>query len=118
VIGRTIGGRTRGLEYAPQPIRQSSSVWSTPLPSDCTCFRRLGFDQLASASLAARIIGFLALVFLVLSPDTATVFLAIQLGLFGFYMHSYVIVFQYINRVGLGERDAFECPLVVQRASI
>ena len=45
-------------------------------------------------------------------------FLAIQLGLFGFYMHSYVIVFQYINRVGLSERDAFECPLVVQRASI
>ena len=33
-----------------------------------------------------RIIGFLALVFLVLSPDKAAVFLAIQLGLFGFYM--------------------------------
>jgi hypothetical protein len=31
---------------------------------------------------------------------------------------SYGIVLRYINRVGLGERDPFECPLVVQRASI
>ena len=38
------------------------------------------------AFLAVRIIGFLALVFLVLSPDKAAVFLAIQLGLFGVYM--------------------------------
>ncbi|HVL62658.1 MAG TPA: acyl-CoA desaturase [Microbacterium sp.] len=155
--------------------------------------------------LAVRIIGFLALVFLVLSPDKAAVFLAIQLGVFGFYMgmsfapnhkgmplvpngmkldflrrqvlmsrdirggrlldfvmgglnyqiehhlfpsmprphlrraapliadylrehdvqytqttflHSYAIVYRYINRVGLGERDPFECPLVVERASI
>lgn len=154
------------------------------------------------AFLAVRIIGYLALVFLVLSPEKAAVFLAIQLGLFGFYMgisfapnhkgmplvpaglkldflrrqvlmsrnirgnrvldfamgglnyqiehhlfpsmprphlrraapliaeylrerqvpytqttlwHSYVIVFRYINRVGLGERDPFECPLVAQR---
>ena len=152
-----------------------------------------------------RVVGYLALVFLVLSPDKAAVFLAIQLGLFGFYMgmsfapnhkgmplvpkgmkldflrrqvlmsrnirgnrlldsllgglnyqiehhlfpsmprphlrraapliadycrehdvpytqttfwHSYAIVFRYINRVGLGERDPFECPLVVERASI
>ena len=152
-----------------------------------------------------RIVGFLALVFLVLSPDKAAVFLAIQLGLFGLYMgasfapnhkgmplvpkevrldflrrqvlmsrnisgtpfldfmmgglnyqiehhlfpsmprphlrraapiiaeycrdrgvtytettlwQSYGIVLRYINRVGLGERDPFECPLVVQRASI
>ncbi len=157
------------------------------------------------AFLAVRIIGFLTLVFLVLSPDKAAVFLAIQLGLFGFYMgmafapnhkgmplgpkdmkldflrrhvlmsrnirgnrvidiamgglnyqiehhlfpsmprphlrraapivqaycrdhripytqttllRSYVIVFHYINRVGLGERDPFECPLMMQRASI
>ncbi|RZS68596.1 fatty acid desaturase [Agromyces ramosus] len=157
------------------------------------------------AFLAVRIIGFLALVFLVLSPDKAAVFLAIQLGLFGFYMgasfapnhkgmplvpkemrldflrrqvlmsrnisgtpfldfmmgglnyqiehhlfpsmprphlrraapiiaaycrehgvtytettlwQSYGIVLRYINRVGLGERDPFECPLVAQRASI
>ncbi|WP_022891385.1 fatty acid desaturase family protein [Agromyces subbeticus] len=155
--------------------------------------------------LAVRIIGFVALVFIVLSPDKAVVFLAIQLGLFGFYMgasfapnhkgmplvpksmkldflrrqvlmsrnirgnrfidvlmgglnyqiehhlfpsmprphlrraapiieryclrhdvsytqtglwQSYGIVLRYINRVGLGERDPFECPLVVQRASI
>ncbi|MCD5344852.1 acyl-CoA desaturase [Agromyces sp. H3Y2-19a] len=157
------------------------------------------------AFLAVRIIGYLALVLLVLSPDKAAVFLAIQLGLFGFYMgmsfapnhkgmplvpkgmkldflrrqalmsrnirgnrvldfamgglnyqiehhlfpsmprphlrraapliaaylrehdvpytqttlwRSYAIVFHYINRVGLGERDPFECPLVAQRASI
>jgi len=157
------------------------------------------------AFLAVRIIGFLALAFLVLSPDKAAVFLAIQLGLFGVYMgmafapnhkgmplvpkgmkldflkrqvlmsrdirgnraidvamgglnyqiehhlfpsmprphlrraapiihaycdahdvpytqttllRSYAIVFHYINRVGLGERDPFECPLLVQRASI
>ena len=38
------------------------------------------------AFLAVRIIGFLALVFFVLSPDKAAVFLAIQLGLFGLYM--------------------------------
>ena len=31
---------------------------------------------------------------------------------------SYGIVLRYINRVGLGERDPFECPLVAQRASI
>jgi fatty acid desaturase len=157
------------------------------------------------AFLAVRIVGFVALVFLVLSPDKAAVFLAIQLGLFGFYMgisfapnhkgmplvpkgmkldflrrqvlmsrnirgnrfidvlmgglnyqiehhlfpsmprphlrraapiiqgycsdhdvpytqttlwRSYGIVFHYINRVGLGERDPFECPLLEQRASI
>ncbi|WP_394554541.1 fatty acid desaturase family protein [Agromyces sp. MMS24-JH15] len=155
--------------------------------------------------LTARIFGYLALILLVLSPGRAAVFLAIQLGLFGFYMgmsfapnhkgmplvphgakldflrrqvlmsrnirgnrlvdilmgglnyqiehhlfpsmprphlrraapiirtycsgqgvpytqttlvHSYAIVFQYINRVGLGERDPFECPMVTQRASI
>lgn len=155
--------------------------------------------------LAVRILGYLALVFLVLSPDKAVVFLAIQLGVFGFYMgmsfapnhkgmplvpagmklgflrrqalmsrnirgnrvldfamgglnyqiehhlfpsmprphlrraapliaeylhqhdvpytqttlwHSYAIVFRYINRVGLGERDPFECPLLAVRASI
>jgi fatty acid desaturase len=155
--------------------------------------------------LAVRVIGFLALVFLVLSPGKAAGFLAIQLGLFGFYMgmsfapnhkgmplvpkgmkldflrrqvtmsrnirgsraldfmmgglnyqiehhlfpsmprphlrraapiieqycrdhdvpytqttlgRSYGIVLRYINRVGLGERDPFECPLVAQRASI
>jgi fatty acid desaturase len=155
--------------------------------------------------LAVRIVGFVALVFLVLSPDKAAVFLAIQLGLFGFYMgmsfapnhkgmplvpkgmkleflrrqvlmsrnirgsrvldfmmgglnyqiehhlfpsmprphlrraatiierycrdhdvpytqttlrQSYGIVIRYINRVGLGERDPFECPVLAQRASI
>ncbi|MBM7831952.1 fatty acid desaturase [Agromyces cerinus] len=155
--------------------------------------------------LAVRIVGYLTLVFLVLSPEKAAVFLAIQLGLFGFYMgmsfapnhkgmplvpagmkldflrrqalmsrnirgnrvldfamgglnyqiehhlfpsmprphlrraapliadylhqhdvpytqttlwHSYAIVFRYINRVGLGERDPFECPLLAVRASI
>ena len=155
--------------------------------------------------LAVRIVGYLALVFLVLSPGKAAVFLAIQLGLFGFYMgmsfapnhkgmplvpkgmkldflrrqvlmsrnisgsrlldfvmgglnyqiehhlfpsmprphlrraapliaeylrehdvpytqttfwRSYAIVYRYINRVGLGERDPFECPLVLERASI
>lgn len=31
---------------------------------------------------------------------------------------SYGIVLRYINRVGLGERDPFECPMLVQRASI
>ena len=34
------------------------------------------------------------------------------------FWHSYAIVLRYINRVGLGERDPFECPLVVERASI
>ena len=34
------------------------------------------------------------------------------------FWHSYAIVYRYINRVGLGERDPFECPLVVERASI
>jgi fatty acid desaturase len=155
--------------------------------------------------LAVRVLGFVALVFLVLSPDKAAVFLAVELGLFGFYMgmsfapnhkgmplvpkgvkldflrrqvlmsrnirggrvvdvamgglnyqiehhlfpsmprphlrraapiiaaycrdhdvtytetslwQSYGIVLRYINRVGLGERDPFECPLVAPRASI
>ncbi|GAA4370432.1 fatty acid desaturase family protein [Agromyces bauzanensis] len=157
------------------------------------------------AFLALRIVGFVALVFLVLSPDKAVAFLAIELGVFGFYMgmsfapnhkgmplvpkgarldflrrqvlmsrnirgnrvldfamgglnyqiehhlfpsmprphlrraagiiaeycrehgvpytqttlwQSYVIVLRYINRVGLGERDPFECPLVARRSSI
>ncbi|MGO4298828.1 fatty acid desaturase family protein [Leifsonia sp. RAF41] len=38
------------------------------------------------AFLVVRIAGYLALVFLVLSPGKAAVFLAVQLGLFGFYM--------------------------------
>ncbi|GGI45928.1 fatty acid desaturase [Agromyces flavus] len=157
------------------------------------------------AFLTIRFLGYLALVFLVLSPDKAAVFLAIQLGLFGFYMgasfapnhkgmplvpkgarldflrrqvlmsrnirgnrlldtimgglnyqiehhlfpsmprphlrraariiaaycadrgvpytqtglwESYAIVVRHINRVGLGERDPFDCPLVQQRACI
>jgi hypothetical protein len=31
---------------------------------------------------------------------------------------SYAIVVAYINRVGLGDRDAFACPLVEARVSI
>jgi fatty acid desaturase len=37
-----------------------------------------------------------------------------QTGLFA----SYAIVVRYINRVGLGERDVFSCPLVEQRSVI
>jgi len=153
--------------------------------------------------LSIRIVGFLVLVFLVLSPGIAFVFLSVQLGLFGLYMGisfapnhkgmpvvpreltldflrrqvmmsrdvrgsrfldiamgglnyqiehhlfpsmprphlrraapiisaycrehgvpytqtglfaSYAIVVRYINRVGLGERDVFTCPLVEQRS--
>jgi fatty acid desaturase len=155
--------------------------------------------------LLVRLGGYLALVFLVLSPGKAAVFLAVQMGVFGFYMgasfapnhkgmplvpanlkldfltrqvmmsrnirgnrfmdiamgglnyqiehhlfpsmprphlrraapliaaycssqnvpytatglfESYAIVLRYINRVGLGERDPFFCPLVAQRQSI
>lgn len=155
--------------------------------------------------LALRIGGYLALVFIVLSPGIAAVFLAVQLGIFGVYMglsfapnhkgmplvpasvkldflrrqvlmsrnirgnrlldvamgglnyqiehhlfpsmprphlrrasgmikdycqahgvhytetgllESYRIVTRYINRVGLGERDPFECPLLQQRAAV
>lgn len=155
------------------------------------------------AFLSVRMIGYLVLVFLVLSPGIAFVFLAVQLGLFGFYMGvafapnhkgmpvvprdmtldflrrqvlmsrnvsgsrfvdillgglnyqvehhlfpsmprphlrraapvveaycrelgvpytriglfaSYGIVVRYINRVGLGERDVFSCPLIEQRS--
>jgi fatty acid desaturase len=155
--------------------------------------------------LMARIVAYLALVLIVLSPGKAAVFLAVQLGLFGFYMGisfapnhkgmplvphdvrldflrrqvmmsrnvrgnwfldvamgglnyqiehhlfpsmarpylkraaplisaycaergvtytqtslwaSYGIVLRYINRVGLGERDPFRCPLLEQRQSI
>lgn len=155
--------------------------------------------------LSLRLVGFFVLVFLVLSPGIAFVFLAVQLGLFGFYMGvafapnhkgmpvvprgvsldflhrqammsrdihgsrlldvamgglnyqiehhlfpsmprphlrlaapeiaaycrehgvpytqtgllaSYAIVIRYINRVGLGERDVFACPLVEQRSQL
>ncbi|MGB3375881.1 MAG: acyl-CoA desaturase [Microbacterium sp.] len=155
--------------------------------------------------LSVRMAGYLVLVFIVLSPGVAFVFLAVQLGLFGFYMGisfapnhkgmpivphdmrldflrrqvmmsrnirgsrvldtamgglnyqvehhlfpsmprphlrlaapvvadycrahgvpytqvglftSYAIVVRYINRVGLGERDVFTCPLIEQRSSI
>lgn len=157
------------------------------------------------AFLGVRLIGFPLLVFLVLSPGIAFVFLAVQLGLFGFYMGmafapnhkgmpivprdmtveflrrqvmmsrnvqgsrvldmamgglnyqiehhlfpsmprphlrraapliaaycrergvpyvqvgllaSYAIVARYINRVGLGERDVFTCPLVQERSFV
>jgi fatty acid desaturase len=155
--------------------------------------------------LAVRVIGYLTLVFLVLSPGVAFAFLGVQLGLFGFYMgmsfapnhkgmplvpknlkldflrrqvmmsrniagsrlldtvmgglnyqiehhlfpsmprphlrlaspmiaqycvdhgvpytqtgllQSYGIVVRYINRVGLGESDPFECPVLAQRQAI
>ncbi|WP_353988788.1 fatty acid desaturase family protein [Ruicaihuangia caeni] len=155
--------------------------------------------------LAVRLIGFGVLVFLVLSPGVAVAFLAVQLGVFGFYMgasfapnhkgmpivskdatldflrrqvltsrnirgsrlldvamgglnyqiehhlfpsmprphlrraahivaeycrergipytsvgliSSYRTVVAYINRVGLGERDPFECPLLAQRRTL
>ncbi|WP_110589035.1 fatty acid desaturase family protein [Microbacterium suaedae] len=155
--------------------------------------------------LSVRLIGFTALVFFVLSPGIAATFLAVQLGVFGFYMgvafapnhkgmpivprhlkldflrrqvmmsrnirggrvidiamgglnyqiehhlfpsmprphlrraapviadycrerdvpytqtslfSSYAIVVRYINRVGLGERDVFTCPLVEQRSHL
>lgn len=155
--------------------------------------------------LSIRLIGYAVLVFLVLSPGIAFVFLAVQLGVFGFYMGvsfapnhkgmpivpreltfdflrrqvmmsrnvrgsrvldvalgglnyqiehhlfpsmprphlrkaapiiaaycrehgvpytsvglftSYAIIVGYINRVGLGERDVFACPLVEQRSQI
>ncbi|MGC5172249.1 fatty acid desaturase family protein [Micromonospora sp. DT81.3] len=155
--------------------------------------------------IAVRIIGFLTLVFLVLSPGIAFAFLGVQLGLFGVYMgmafapnhkgmplvpadakidflrrqvlmsrnirgtrvldtvmgglnyqiehhlfpsmprphlraasgiiadycrergvtytqtglfESYGIVVRYINRVGLGERDPFECPLLQVRQTV
>jgi len=155
--------------------------------------------------LVVRLGGYLTLVFVVLSPGIAAAFLAVQLGVFGFYMgasfapnhkgmplvpahlkldfltrqvmmsrnvrgnrfldiamgglnyqiehhlfpsmprphlrraapmiaaycrsqqvpytvtgllESYAIVLRYINRVGLGERDPFFCPLIAQRQSI
>jgi fatty acid desaturase len=155
--------------------------------------------------LAVRIVGYLTLVFLVLSPGIAVAFLGVQLGLFGVYMgmsfapnhkgmplvpaeakvdflrrqvlmsrnirgsrlldtvmgglnyqiehhlfpsmprphlraaspmiaaycrdrgvaytetglwESYGIVVRYINRVGLGERDPFACPLIQQRQTV
>jgi fatty acid desaturase len=158
-----------------------------------------------AAFLLLRIGGYLMLVFIVLSPGIAAVFLAVQLGLFGVYMglsfapnhkgmplvpadakldflrrqvlmsrnvrgsrlldvvmgglnyqiehhlfpsmprphlrrasgtirqycdekgvrytetglwESYAIVTRYINRVGLGERDPFECPLLQQRSAV
>jgi hypothetical protein len=37
-----------------------------------------------------------------------------QVGLFA----SYAIVVHYINRVGLGERDVFSCPLMEQRSHL
>ncbi|GAA1952413.1 acyl-CoA desaturase [Microbacterium deminutum] len=157
------------------------------------------------AFILVRIVGFVALVFVVLSPGIAFAFLGVQLGLFGVYMgmsfapnhkgmplvpagmkldflrrqvlmsrnirgsrlldtamgglnyqiehhlfpsmprpnlraasgmiaqfcndhdvrytetglwQSYGIVVRYINRVGLGERDPFECPLLQQRQAV
>lgn len=157
------------------------------------------------AFLTVRIVGFLVLVFLVLSPGIAFAFIGVQLGVFGVYMgmvfapnhkgmplvpadrkvdflrrqvlmsrnirgsrlldtvmgglnyqiehhlfpsmprphlrrasatiraycrehgvaytetglwQSYGIVVRYINRVGLGERDPFECPLLQQRQTL
>lgn len=157
------------------------------------------------AFLTVRLAGFATLVFLVLSPGVAVAFLAVELGVFGFYMgasfapnhkgmplvpaivkldflrrqvlmsrnirgsrlidtlmgglnyqiehhlfpsmprpnlrraavliraycrevgvpytqtglfRSYGIVLRYINRVGLGERDPFDCPLVAERRAL
>ncbi|MGD8193157.1 fatty acid desaturase family protein [Herbiconiux sp. P18] len=155
--------------------------------------------------LTVRLVGFVALVFVVLSPGVAAAFLAVQLGVFGFYLGatfapnhkgmalvghdekldflsrqamtsrnirggrfvdvamgglnyqiehhlfpsmprphlrkasviiaehcrthgvpytetslltSYRIIVAYINHVGLGERDPFECPMLAQRQSL
>ncbi|MGN6273028.1 MAG: fatty acid desaturase family protein [Protaetiibacter sp.] len=157
------------------------------------------------ALISVRLVGFVTLVFLILSPGVAFAFLGVQLGLFGFYMGvsfapnhkgmpvvprdlvldflrrqvmmsrnirggrlldiamgglnyqiehhlfpsmprphlrraapiiavycrehgvpytqtgllaSYAIVVRYINRVGIGERDVFTCPLVEQRSHL
>lgn len=165
---------------------------------------RLAHRPVEITFLGIRIVGYLTLVLLVLSPDKAAAFLAVQLGLFGVYMGmsfapnhkgmpivprglkldflrhqvmmsrditggrmvdvlmgglnyqiehhlfpsmprphlrraasmiasycrergvpyttstlfaSYGIVVRYINRVGLGERDPFSCPLLEQRAT-
>jgi fatty acid desaturase len=194
----------QGAFFLPLLLLEGVSLHATSLKR---VFAREKVDRrgVEIALLTIRIGGFIALAFLVLSPGIAAVFLAVQLGVFGFYMgisfapnhkgmpmvpaglkldflrrqtlmsrnirgsrfidtfmgglnyqiehhlfpnmprphlrraapivkqycqeldirytetglfHSYAIVLRYINRVGLGERDPFDCPLVAQRRSI
>ncbi len=193
--------RHQGLFFFPILLLEGVSLHASGVG------RVLGRGQLDRRSveigfIAIRLIGIVTLVFLVLSPGIAFAFLAVQLGLFGFYMGvsfapnhkgmpivprgasldflrrqvlmsrnirgnrfldvamgglnyqiehhlfpsmprphlrraaplidaycrergiaytrtglfaSYAIIVRYINRVGLGERDVFTCPLVEQR---
>jgi len=194
----------QGLFFFPILLLEGLSLHASGVRR-VTSHERLERRWVEAAFLGVRIIGFLVLVFVVLSPGIAFAFLGVQLGLFGFYMGasfapnhkgmpvvpraltldflhrqvmmsrniaggrfidvlmgglnyqiehhlfpsmprphlrraapliaqycrdrdvpymqtglfaSYGIVVRYINRVGLGERDVFTCPLVQQRAAI
>ncbi|MFG6401708.1 fatty acid desaturase family protein [Microbacterium sp. P04] len=194
----------QGLLFFPILLLEGISLHASGI-SRVARSERLARRWVEVAFLTVRLLGFLVLVFLVLSPGIAFAFLAVQLGLFGFYMgisfapnhkgmpivprgmtldflrrqvmmsrnvrggrfvdvllgglnyqiehhlfpsmprphlrraapiiaaycreqgvpytavglfSSYAIVVRYINRVGLGERDVFACPLVEQRLAL
>ena len=194
----------QGLFFFPILVFEGVSLHASGIRR-VTADGRLPRRAVEIAFLSIRIVGFLMLVFLVLSPGVAFAFLGVQLGLFGFYMGmsfapnhkgmpivprdvtldflrrqvmmsrnvrgsrfidvlfgglnyqiehhlfpsmprphlrraapiiaaycaergvpytqiglfaSYRIVVGYINRVGLGERDVFACPLVQERSHL
>lgn len=194
----------QGLFFFPILLLEGISLHASGVRR-VTTRERLDRRWVEIGFLTLRLVGFTVLVFLVLSPGIAFVFLAVQLGLFGVYMGmvfapnhkgmpvvprdvtfdflrrqvmmsrnirgnrfidvfmgglnyqiehhlfpsmprlhlrkaapmiaaycrergvpytqtglfaSYAIVVRYINRVGLGERDVFSCPLVEQRAQV
>lgn len=194
----------QGLLFFPILLLEGISLHASSVRRVCSR-GRLQRRWVEIAFLVVRLVGYPVLVFFVLSPGIAATFLAIQLGVFGFYMGmafapnhkgmpvvprglvldflsrqvrmsrnirggrfldvlmgglnyqvehhlfpsmprphlrraapivqqycetnrvpytqvglftSYAIVVRYINRVGLGERDVFTCPLVQSRAAI
>jgi fatty acid desaturase len=194
----------QGVFFFPILLLEGLSLHASSVRRVCSR-GRLQRRWVEAALLSLWLIGYLVLVLWVLSPGIAAVFLAVQLGLFGFYMGvsfapnhkgmplvprdltldflrrqvlmsrnvrgsrlldtamgglnyqiehhlfpsmprphlrraapliaaycsergvpytqvglfaSYRIVIRYINRVGLGERDVFTCPLVEQRSHL
>ena len=81
-----LGHGAPGGVLLPDPAARGALAARVERAPRRSCASTLAHRAAEIAVLAVRLVGYLALVFLVLSPGIAVVFLAVQLGLFGFYM--------------------------------
>jgi fatty acid desaturase len=77
----------QGAFFFPLLLLEGLSLHASSVRRVCAR-EKLARRPVEAAFLALRLVGFVALVLAVLSPDKAAVFLAIQLGAFGLYMGS------------------------------